>query len=99
MAGLQPLSANNVRLQSAILVKNAVPMTPAAPQGTSKHDILTATKPIEPQPVSNKLVEPQSVSEVLIGKTKKVKVLLLKVSMLEMFGRILLFPITKLTRT
>ena len=56
-------------------MSNAIPVTPAL--DSSRVDIVTTTKPEEPQlPVANnKPVEPQSVNEVLvssIGKTKKV---------------------------
>ena len=84
LAGLQPLSDSNGRLQP-VPVSNAARRTPA--QDSSRHDIATTDNPVETQLVSNnESAEPQLVSEALtssIGKTKKVKrILLIKVTIL-----------------
>lgn len=72
LAGLQPLSDSNGRLQP-VPVSNAARRTPA--QDSSRHDIATTDNPVETQLVSNtESAEPQLVNEALtssIGKTKK----------------------------
>lgn len=81
-------------------MSNVVPVTPA--QDSSRHDIVTTSKPVETLVSNNKPVEPQSVSEILtssVGKTKKVHVTIETHQILMIFGRTSLFPTTKLTHT